>query len=1139
MRIPGKIDNIISVLVCAAFFLQPFSQSNGYAQELVLPVPGTMVDLSVPAVPALLKGIKVHPENPFQLEFILDKGAGTGSAALKAESTKLIKYFLTSLTVPEKDLWVNLSPYEKDRIVPESFGQTEMGRDLLAQDYLLKQITASLVYPEGDLGKQFWKRVYELSGEKNVPVNTFNKVWIVPGKAVVYENAKAGTAYVVESSLKVMTEQDYLATSRHEATGPAAASPVSSSRHPSPGGVADEKTTFPLALRSKQADAASPVAGTTQIVRNLVVPQLTKEVNTGANFAQLRQVYNSLILATWYKKKIQDNIITQIYADKNKIKGTEFADPLNAKTIYERYLQAFKKGTYNFIKEEKDPLTSEMVPRKYFSGGWSGHVDLDVVTNPDAAMTNRVLSDKSLMRINLILQSSTQDPAMQSLREKHFVKRFIRVSGRNVRISEIFNVPLTTREEQAVIDKIQHDPNFKVVLLKEDVLKDALAQNRGRIQLVLNEEAGIIPKNYIGSTVTLGVSVGALMKDEDPKDWKSLSEKNIVRVNPTGYLLIKVRGHYLLTFNRGALNEGELLLSPPGGGYWFADKDGRQLYYQHMALSRSLDRNEPLSMRRIIGGRDLQLFVTMFNSTKGREIAPYRELVQELVGPHSETGGVFDHVPESWRDKAMAVSFPKPIRSGDHPRGWHLSSLERHRTQWQWLRENVLKDIVNRSKRRNLKEGKYSLHIAVLGASSGEELVRSFYEIHSFLLHQGEDVSMWRINIEGIDSDLNAVEEAERRLNGLSPFVWTPDNMFKDSAAVQRDREYVTEMMQTLNSYANEVRDSIHIIRGDVSDKRSLDRFQNADLLLVNNVMQYIPTRELLLAEIDQWPAIIAIAGRFEGEKVIHNHRSFHVSIENDELYFALPEYVKFDKAQIAKSGKKLSKIDGDRGNYSFNVLEYEYLLSDEFKGLRDEIIRWGYFYWEAFRFTNPMILAFDGTELVGALKASYKDRKTVVGTGITVKPNHRLKGIGIRLFIQMTEFLKSKGIDVYRIKFENTQEAQGVARYVETVFFGNVQVVKDVGGNITEVSISPRSFDAPKAMSLLKSGDPVDAGMTAPGGIDLNADNLTLQTKSQSGQIKFHTDPALLARFKDAPGLMPVIMNIQPLDDLKIFLGL
>ena len=161
-----------------------------YARELSLPTPGTRVSLSPAFNPPVLKGIKVHPDNPFRLEFVLDKGDETSSEAkresllakedyLKQESTKLIKYFLASLTIPEQDLWVNLSPYEKDRIVPDSFGKTEMGRDLLAQDYLLKQITASLIYPEDETGKKFWNRVYEEAQKKfgttNIPVNTF--IW--------------------------------------------------------------------------------------------------------------------------------------------------------------------------------------------------------------------------------------------------------------------------------------------------------------------------------------------------------------------------------------------------------------------------------------------------------------------------------------------------------------------------------------------------------------------------------------------------------------------------------------------------------------------------------------------------------------------------------------------------------------------------------------------------------------------------------------------------------------------------------------------------------------------------------------------------------------------------------------------------
>ena len=96
---------------------------------------------------------------------------------------------------------------------------------------------------------------------------------------------------------------------------------------------------------------------------------MTKEVNEDKNFAQLRQVYNSLILATWYKKKIKDSILEQVYADKNKVAGVNIDDPQEKQKIYEKYLQAFKKGVYNYIKEEQDPLTQEIMPRKYFSGG--------------------------------------------------------------------------------------------------------------------------------------------------------------------------------------------------------------------------------------------------------------------------------------------------------------------------------------------------------------------------------------------------------------------------------------------------------------------------------------------------------------------------------------------------------------------------------------------------------------------------------------------------------------------------------------------------------------------------------------------------------------------------------------------------
>jgi len=385
------------------------------AGEFSLPVPGVRVALSPEYNPPILKGLKVHPDNPFRFDFILDVGDGSKPSQngrvlnqpLQQDATRLIKYFLASLTIPEKDLWVNLSPYEKNRIVPASFGQTEMGRDLLAEDYMLKQITASLIYPEGETGKKFWKRIYEEAykkfGTTNIPVNTFNKVWIVPEKAVVYENAKAGTAYVVESKLKVMLEQDYLSLEKHTVIPP---------------------LFYKEGVRGSSKDVSSIGS---QIIREIVIPELTREVNEGKNFAQLRQVYNSLILATWYKNKIKDSILEQVYADKNKVKGIEALVSLrgaegdvaiskknDVEFIYQQYLQAFKKGVYNYIKEEPDTVTGITIPRKYFSGGFSfaGHISA-AMTVEDREINYTQVSQRHLSRVSAQIEETINALASQ------------------------------------------------------------------------------------------------------------------------------------------------------------------------------------------------------------------------------------------------------------------------------------------------------------------------------------------------------------------------------------------------------------------------------------------------------------------------------------------------------------------------------------------------------------------------------------------------------------------------------------------------------------------------------------------------------------------------------------------------------
>ena len=385
---------IISVMMAAVFGVNVIVPPNSsYAQSLInppqifgLPAPGTMVPTSPGFEPVLIKGLSIHPEHPLEFDFIIDTGdTQLKDDALRQESGKLIKYFLAALTVPEQELWVNLSPYEKDRVIPRKFGETALGRDLLAQDYILKQLSASLIYPEEALGQDFWQKIYQKSmevyGTTDIPVDTFHKVWIVPREAVVYEHWP--NAFVIQSRLKVMLEEDYLAIKENE-------------------GVSGER----LAFKENE--------GVSQILRDLIIPQIEKEVNEGENFASLRQIYHAVILAKWFKKNLKESLLGKVYVDQNKINGIDLEDKQVKEKIYQQYIEAFRKGVFDFIKEEYDPQAQEVIPRKYFSGGSSLVIeDLAVLTDKtvDQAMLDQFLDGATQNRKFVVSAELYENPA--------------------------------------------------------------------------------------------------------------------------------------------------------------------------------------------------------------------------------------------------------------------------------------------------------------------------------------------------------------------------------------------------------------------------------------------------------------------------------------------------------------------------------------------------------------------------------------------------------------------------------------------------------------------------------------------------------------------------------------------------------
>ncbi|MFH1440602.1 MAG: phosphoglycerate kinase [Candidatus Omnitrophota bacterium] len=106
----------------------------------------------------------------------------------------------------------------------------------------------------------------------------------------------------------------------------------------------------------------------TQLIRELIIPKLTKEVNSSKRYAALRQVYYSLILSRWFKMRFSGKQGT--YAsliNSGNLTNLTSQQAWSKATYFKQYQKSFSEGEYN-IKEPVSTPTGQVI-RSYFSGG--------------------------------------------------------------------------------------------------------------------------------------------------------------------------------------------------------------------------------------------------------------------------------------------------------------------------------------------------------------------------------------------------------------------------------------------------------------------------------------------------------------------------------------------------------------------------------------------------------------------------------------------------------------------------------------------------------------------------------------------------------------------------------------------------
>ncbi len=283
------------------------------------------------------------------LNFIMKVNNATDTGHIidtRQESKKLLEYFFSCLIQPKNRFWVNLNPNEPNRIIEYELGKTDIGRIMLEADMRIKRDVSSLLNPRSsEIGRKYWKALYakaeELKLGPDAEISSQTRVWIVPDRVVISE--KDDRVYITESNLQLKLESDYFLLGKKQA-----------------------KNT-PLSLLEDYSS---------ELMRQLILPELTRRVNNDSDYAFLRQVYSSLILSQWYKEKFSasGDYLTQAM-DASILEGLDLDFKKKPEEIFEEYLNSLTKGEYDFEYNLADDslktraFFSSWLRRRYFSGG--------------------------------------------------------------------------------------------------------------------------------------------------------------------------------------------------------------------------------------------------------------------------------------------------------------------------------------------------------------------------------------------------------------------------------------------------------------------------------------------------------------------------------------------------------------------------------------------------------------------------------------------------------------------------------------------------------------------------------------------------------------------------------------------------
>jgi tetratricopeptide (TPR) repeat protein len=280
----------------------------------------------------------------FDYLYKAQKAEGTSQGIdLKNSKTIGLTAFKTGLAVPDDKFWVNLAPWEPDRIIDEQLRQSEVGRIMLEADLQMKRDVSNYDNPcASETGKALLdllekKRealvqqcIDEFPGEienmDNVRFVPVTRHWIVPDKIYAYTN---GTQiYIINATLTISSEP----MPEHSIFQV---------------GNQDTATLSKGSLEELNKSAKEYGEYSREIEDRMILPYVIEDVNHGKKYEDLRNVYIALALAQWYKSSVTAHM--DIFRDGlNSPNSTLLIAlrPWSPNETWEKFVYSFENGEY-------------------------------------------------------------------------------------------------------------------------------------------------------------------------------------------------------------------------------------------------------------------------------------------------------------------------------------------------------------------------------------------------------------------------------------------------------------------------------------------------------------------------------------------------------------------------------------------------------------------------------------------------------------------------------------------------------------------------------------------------------------------------------------------------------------------------